>query len=279
MKSYLAAAVQMTSVSDVDKNLAQAEDLIQLAVNRGAELICLPENFSFLGDEAEKTRLSQEIAEKSEKFLITIAQRYQILLLGGGFPVPVENASNGNQGKMYNTALLIGREGEELARYQKMHLFDVNLPDGNTYQESATVLAGNELPPVYISEKYGNLGLSVCYDVRFPELYRHLSQLGANVLFVPAAFTAFTGKDHWQVLLQARAIENTSYVIAPAQVGMHTPRRQSHGHAMIVDPWGIVMADAGDRIGVAIAEIQPSRIDQIRRQMPSLQHRTFSCSS
>ena len=278
MKSYLAAAVQMTSVSDVDKNLAQAEDLIQLAVNRGAELVCLPENFSFLGDESEKTKLSTEIAEKSEKFLITIAQRYQILLLGGGFPVPVAS-NNGDQGKMYNTALLIGREGEELARYRKMHLFDVNLPDGNTYRESATVLAGSELPPVYVSEIYGGLGLSVCYDVRFPELYRHLSQLGANVLFVPAAFTAFTGKDHWQVLLQARAIENTSYVIAPAQVGMHTPRRQSHGHAMIVDPWGIVLADAGDRIGVAIAEIQPSRIDQIRRQMPSLQHRTFSCSS
>jgi len=277
MKSYLAAAVQMTSISDVDKNLAQAEDLIQLAVNRGAELVCLPENFSFLGDENEKARLSIEIAEKSEKFLIKIAQRYQILLLGGGFPVPVAD-NNGNQGRMYNTALLVGREGEELARYRKIHLFDVNLPDGNTYQESATVLAGTELPPVYFSEKYGNLGLSVCYDVRFPELYRHLSQLGANVLFVPAAFTAFTGKDHWQVLLQARAIENTSYVIAPAQVGMHTPRRQSHGHAMIVDPWGIVLDDAGDRIGVAIAEIQPSRIDQIRRQMPSLQHRTFSCS-
>jgi len=278
MKSYLAAAVQMTSVSDVDKNLAQAEDLIQLAVNRGAELVCLPENFSFLGDETEKTRLSTEIAEKSEKFLIKIAQRYQILLLGGGFPVPVVTPDNSSPIKMYNTALLIGREGEELARYRKMHLFDVNLPDGNTYQESATVLAGTESPPVYVSEKYGNLGLSVCYDVRFPELYRHLSQNGANVLFVPAAFTAFTGKDHWQVLLQARAIENTCYVIAPAQVGMHTPRRQSHGHAMIVDPWGIVLADAGDRIGVAIAEIQPSRLDQIRRQMPSLHHRTFSCS-
>jgi len=277
MKSYLAAAVQMTSVSDVDKNLAQAEDLIQLAVNRGAELVCLPENFSFLGDENEKTRRSQEIAQKSEKFLITIARRYQILLLGGGFPVPVPTPDNASAIKMYNTALLVGREGEELARYRKMHLFDVNLPDGNTYQESATVLAGTESPPVYSSEKYGNLGLSVCYDVRFPELYRYLSQNGANVLFVPAAFTAFTGKDHWQVLLQARAIENTSYVIAPAQVGMHTPRRQSHGHAMIVDPWGIVLADAGDRTGVAIAEIQPSRIDQIRRQMPCLQHRTFAC--
>jgi predicted amidohydrolase len=276
MKSYLAAAVQMTSIADVDKNLAQAEDLIQLAVNRGAELVCLPENFSFLGDESEKSRLAVEIAEKSEKFLITIAQRYQILLLGGGFPVPVANSNDGNAQKMYNTALLIGNAGEELARYRKMHLFDVNLPDGNTYQESATILAGNEAPPVYSSEKYGNLGLSVCYDVRFPELYRYLSRQGANILFVPAAFTAFTGKDHWQVLLQARAIENTSYVIAPAQVGNHTPRRQSHGHAMIIDPWGIVLADAGDRAGVAIAEIQPSRIDQIRRQMPCLQHRAFS---
>ena len=275
MKSYLAAAVQMTSVSNIDKNLAQAEDLIQLAVNRGAELVCLPENFSFLGDEVEKTKLATEIAEKSEKFLITIAQRYQILLLGGGFPVPVGESRQEPVEKMYNTALLIGREGEELARYRKMHLFDVNLPDGNIYHESATILAGSEAPPVYNSDKYGNLGLSVCYDVRFPELYRYLSKNGANVLFVPAAFTAFTGKDHWQVLLQARAIENTSYVIAPAQVGMHTPRRQSHGHAMIIDPWGLVLADAGDRPGVAIAEIQPSRIDHIRRQMPCLQHRTF----
>ena len=134
MKSYLAAAVQMTSVSDVDKNLAQAEDLIQLAVNRGAELVCLPENFPFLGDESEKIRLATEIAEKSEKFLITIAQRYQILLLGGGFPVPVSNASNGHAGKMYNTALLVGREGKELARYRKLHLLAVNLRDVNTFQ-------------------------------------------------------------------------------------------------------------------------------------------------
>ena len=277
MKSYLAAAVQMTSVSDVDKNLAQAEDLIQLAVNRGAELVCLPENFSFLGDEVEKTRLSTEIAEKSEKFLITIAQRYQILLLGGGFPVPVASPSNSSPIKMYNTAVLIGREGEELARYQKMHLFDVNLPDGNNYQESATVLAGTDLPPVYHSDKYGNLGLSVCYDVRFPEIYRHLSKNGANVLFVPAAFTAFTGKDHWQVLLQARAIENTCYVIAPAQVGMHTPRRQSHGHAMIIDPWGVILDCYKVGRGVASADIDPERLQKIRNTFPVLNHQRFSC--
>ncbi len=273
MKSYLAAAIQMTSVPRLDVNLAQAEDLIELAVNRGAELISLPENFSFMGDEAEKRRQAAEIGEQSEKFLQRMAQRYQVTILGGGFPVPAHD------GKFYNTALLVGPQGEELARYHKIHLFDVNLPDGNTYQESDSVVAGKNLPPVYRSETFGNLGLSVCYDVRFPELYRHLSQNGAEVLFVPAAFTAFTGKDHWQVLLQARAIENTCYVIAAAQVGTHHLRRQSHGHAMIVDPWGTILADAGGQApGVAIADIQPTRLEQVRRQMPSLQHISWSCT-
>jgi predicted amidohydrolase len=198
-----------------------------------------------------------------------MAQRYQITLLGGGFPVPTES------GQVYNTALLIGPSGEELVRYEKVHLFDVNLPDGNTYKESQTVLAGLNLPPIYPSKDFGNLGLSVCYDVRFPELYRHLSQMGAEVLTVPAAFTAYTGKDHWQVLLQARAIENTCYMIAPAQTGKHYGIRQSHGHAMIIDPWGIILADAGDKPGVAIAAIEPARLEQVRRQMPSLQHRVF----
>ncbi len=273
MKSYLAAALQMTSVPRLEANLLQAEDLIQLAVNRGAELISLPENFSFLGDEQAKLLQVAEIAEQSEKFLKRMAQRYQVTILGGGYPVPTEG------GKFYNTALLVGPQGEELARYHKIHLFDVNLPDGNTYQESDSVVAGKELPPVYRSETLGNLGLSVCYDVRFPELYRHLAQNGAEVLFVPAAFTAFTGKDHWQVLIQARAIENTCYVIAAAQVGTHHLRRQSHGHAMIVDPWGTILADAGHTPGAAIADIQPTRLEQVRRQMPSLQHVTWRCTA
>ncbi|MBD1851397.1 carbon-nitrogen hydrolase family protein [Leptolyngbya sp. FACHB-711] len=269
MKSYLAAAVQMNSQPDVEKNLAQAEDLIDLAVRQGAELICLPENFSFLGDEQVKIDQAETIAQRSEKFLKTMAQRYQITLLGGGFPVPSET------GKVYNTALLVGSSGEELSRYEKVHLFDVNLPDGNTYQESNTVLAGMRLPPVYPSKELGHLGLSVCYDVRFPELYRHLSQMGAEVLFVPAAFTAYTGKDHWQVLLQARAIENTCYVIAPAQTGKHNAMRQSHGHAVIIDPWGIILSDAGDQPGIALAVIEPTRLEQVRRQMPALNHRVF----
>jgi len=176
---------------------------------------------------------------------------------------------------VYNTVSLFGPEGTQLATYKKVHLFDVNLPDGNTYQESHTVLSGTELPPAYQSDTFGTLGLSVCYDVRFPELYRHLSKQGADVLLIPAAFTAFTGKDHWQVLLQARAIENTCYVIAPAQTGKHYARRQSHGHALIVDPWGTILADAGDKPGVAIAPIDPARVAQVRRQMPSLNHRVF----
>jgi predicted amidohydrolase len=269
MKPYLAAALQMNSRPDLEKNLAQAEDLIDLAVRQGAELVSLPENFSFLGDEVAKLAQAEHIASQSEKFLKTMAQRYQITLLGGGFPVPADTH------QVYNTALLVGPDGQELARYQKVHLFDVNLPDGNTYQESQTVLAGSELPSVYTSPDLGTLGLSVCYDVRFPELYRYLSHQGAEVLFVPAAFTAYTGKDHWQILLQARAIENTCYVIAPAQTGRHNTMRQSHGHAVIVDPWGLILADAGDKPGVAIAPIEPSRIEQVRRQMPSLKHRVF----
>jgi deaminated glutathione amidase len=271
MKSYLAAAIQMTSVPDLRKNLAQAEELIDLAVRQGAELVGLPENFSFMGEEKDKLTQASAIATETETFLKTIAQRYQVTILGGGFPVPV-----GSTGKVYNTALLIDPTGKELACYRKVHLFDVNVPDGNTYQESSTVMAGTELPPVYISEKLGSIGLSVCYDVRFPELYRHLSSKGVDVIFVPAAFTAFTGKDHWQVLLQARAIENTCYVIAPAQTGTHYARRQTHGHAMIIDPWGMILADAGEQAGVAIAEINPGRIEQVRRQMPSQQHRVFS---
>jgi deaminated glutathione amidase len=271
MKSYLAAAIQMMSQPDLDNNLVEAEELIELAVRRGAELIGLPENFAFMGAEAEKITKADEIALKAEKFLRTMARKFQVTLLGGGFPVPNEESKD----KAYNTALLIDPNGLELSRYQKIHLFDVNVPDGNTYRESTTVMAGKVLPPLYTSETLGQIGLSICYDVRFPELYRHLSRQGADILFIPAAFTAFTGKDHWKVLLQARAIENTCYVIAPAQTGNNYERRYTHGHAMIVDPWGVILSDAGEESGMAIAEINPIRLEQVRRQMPSLQHRVF----
>ncbi len=270
MNSYLAAAIQMTSVPDLQKNLAQAEEFIDLAVHKGAQLVGLPENFSFMGEEKDKLAQAEVIAKETQIFLKRMAQRYQVNIIGGGFPVPSDNID-----KVYNTASLIDSNGEELSSYRKAHLFDVNVPDGNTYRESSTVMAGKQLPSVYFSKKLGHIGLSVCYDVRFPELYRHMSKEGADVMIVPAAFTAFTGKDHWQILLQARAIENTCYIIAPAQTGIHYDRRQTHGHAMIIDPWGMILADAGEQPGVAIAEINPARIEQVRRQMPSLQHRVF----
>lgn len=270
MKPYLAAAIQMTSVPNLEENLAQAEKLIELAVAQGAILVGLPENFSFMGEVKDKLAQAEDIAFASQKFLKQMAQRFQITILGGGFPIPTDDKS-----KVYNASILVDPQGQEINYYQKIHLFDVNVPDGNSYRESSTVIPGKHLPSVYVSQELGNIGVSICYDLRFPELYRHIANKGGNIIFVPAAFTAFTGKDHWQVLLQARAIENTSYIIAPAQTGINYGQRQTYGHAMIIDPWGVILADAGDKPGVAIAQINPKRIEQVRAQIPSLKHRVF----
>lgn len=267
MTSFLAAALQLTSGSDPEANFAAAEELIELATRRGAELVGLPENFAFMGDDERRLELAPSLAERSQRFLVTMARRYQVTLMGGGYPVPAGDRLT------LNRADLVGKDGQLLARYDKIHLFDVDLPDGNTYRESATVQPGMELPPVVDAPGLCRIGLSICYDVRFPELYRHLAGSGAELVMIPAAFTAFTGKDHWQVLLQARAIENTVYVLAPAQTGLHYGRRQSHGHAMVIDPWGTVLADAGIAPGLAVAPIDPQHGQRVRAVMPSLQHR------
>ena len=268
MSDFLAAAVQLTSTSDPESNFAAAEEQIELAARRGADLVGLPENFAFMGDDATRLDQAPALAESCSRFLVTMARRYQVVILGGGFPVPSGDGLN-----TFNRAELVGRDGQLMARYDKIHLFDVDLPDGIPYRESTTVTPGRECPPVVDIPGLGKLGLSICYDVRFPELYRHLVGAGAEVLMIPAAFTAYTGKDHWQVLLQARAIENTAYVIAPAQTGVHDGRRQTHGHAMVIDPWGTVMADAGVVPGAAIAPVNTNHLQRIRGQMPSLQHR------
>ncbi len=268
MTDFLAAALQLTSTSQPEVNFSAAEEQIELASRRGAELIGLPENFAFMGDDHKRLELSTSLAEQCSRFLVTMARRYQVVLLGGGFPVPV-----GDGQRTLNRSELVGRDGQLLARYDKIHLFDVDLPEGNTYRESATFVSGEKLPPVVEVPGLCKVGLSICYDVRFPELYRHLVDEGAELLMIPAAFTAFTGKDHWQVLLQSRAIENTAYVVAPAQTGLHYGRRQSHGHAMVIDPWGTVLADAGVLQGAAIAPADASHVCRIREQMPSLKHR------
>lgn len=267
MSSFLAAALQLTSTSDPDANFSAAEELIELAARRGAELVGLPENFAFMGDDQQRIALAPSLAERCSQFLVRMARRYQVTLLGGGFPVPAgENLT-------FNRSELVGVEGQLLARYDKIHLFDVDIPDGVAYRESATVQPGQDLPPVVDVPGLCRIGLSICYDVRFPELYRHLAGAGAELLMVPAAFTAYTGKDHWQVLLQSRAIENTAYVLAPAQTGLHYGRRQTHGHALVIDPWGTVLADAGTAPGLAMAPIDTAHGERIRAQMPSLQHR------
>ncbi len=268
MTDFLAAALQLTSTSKPEVNFSVAEEQIELASRRGADLVGLPENFAFMGDDEQRLEISSSLAEQCSNFLVTMARRYQVVLLGGGFPVPI-----GDGRHTLNRSELVGRDGQLLARYDKLHLFDVDLPDGNTYRESATITPGQELPPVVDVPGLCRVGLSICYDVRFPELYRYLVNKGAELLMIPAAFTAFTGKDHWQVLLQARAIENTAYVVAPAQTGLHYGRRQSHGHAMVIDPWGTVLADAGVQQGAAIAPADIGHVGRIREQMPSLKHR------
>ncbi len=270
MTDFLAAALQLTSTSNIEANFAAAEEQIELAARRGADFIGLPENFAFIGEDKQRIKLASSLAEKCNKFLVTMARRYQIVLLGGGFPVPYESST-----RTLNRAELIGRDGQLLGRYDKIHLFDVDLPDGNKYRESETIVSGKKLPSVIDVPGLCKVGLSICYDVRFPELYRYLVDQGAELLLIPAAFTAFTGKDHWQILLQARAIENTSYVLAPAQTGLHYKRRQSHGHAMVIDPWGTVLADAGVLEGAAIAPVDTNRVKGVRDQMPSINHRNL----
>ena len=268
MSDFLAAALQLTSTTDPASNFAAAEEQIDLAARRGAELIALPENFAFMGDDAQRLDLAPALSEQASRFLVTMARRYQVVVLGGGFPVPV-----GDGQRHFQRSQLVGRDGQILASYDKIHLFDVDLPDGSSYRESASFSPGTYPPPVVDVPGLCPVGLSICYDLRFPELYRYLVGAGAELLMIPAAFTAFTGKDHWQVLLQSRAIENTAYVLAPAQTGVHYMRRQSHGHSMVVDPWGTVLSDAGVAPGAAIAPVDPSHLQRIRGQMPSLKHR------
>lgn len=269
METYRAAAIQMNSQPDFDHNLEQAYELIKRAAGQGVRLVGLPENFTFLGDLNTRLEQAEEIAERTPEFLKDAANEFNIYLLGGSHQVPAEN------GKIYNRSLLVGPDGNILARYNKIHLFDVDLPDGESYHESDYVESGKNRPVVSRTKEIGNIGLSICYDLRFPELYRSLIERQAELLCVPSAFTATTGRDHWQPLLQARAIENTAYVFAPAQTGTHGKNRKTHGHSLIIDPWGNILADGGEGIGVAIAEINPERLKEVRERIPSLEHRSM----
>ena len=265
---FLAAAVQMTSGPDVAANEARAVSLIEQAADRGAKLIGLPEMFEHIGPAAEKLSFAGTLeANRTIRTMCTTCTKRPIWVLAGSV------AELAPDGRIYNTSALISPQGEIVARYRKLHLFDVDIPDGVRYRESEQVAPGDAIAPA--ADVLGvKVGMTVCYDLRFPELYR---KLGADLICVPAAFTAYTGRAHWEVLLRARAIENQAYVFAPAQVGRIGPakdNRFAYGHACIVDPWGEVVADAGgDGEGIALAPIDPARLAQVRRDLPALKHR------
>jgi deaminated glutathione amidase len=261
----VAAAVQMTSTADVEANLAAAERLVDEAARRGATFVGLPENFAFLRSEGQPVPAPQPLDGPWVQRMSGLARRRGLTLLLGSLPERIDGDT-----RVYNTSVLLGPDGATLAVYRKIHLFDIDLPGLEHLKESRAVRPGSET--VVARAPFGPLGLSICYDVRFPELYRVLTAAGARVLAVPSAFTDRTGRDHWEVLLRARAIENLAYVFAPAQVGAHGKGRASHGHAMIVDPWGRIVAEVAAGEGLAVAELDFDAQDTIRRELPALGH-------
>ena len=269
MQTVSTAAIQMNSQPNLDYNLNRAYKWISEAAGLGAEFIVLPENFAFLGNEKERLRQAETIAKKSAKSLSVWAEEFGVFLLAGGYPYPA------GDNKVYNRAEVYNPNGEVISRYDKVHLFDVDLSDQEQYRESDMVKPGSNKTVVCEINHSFRAGLSICYDIRFPELYRKLVTEGANLLTIPAAFTKPTGEAHWEVLLRARAIENTSYVIAPAQTGLHGDKRKTYGHAMIIDPWGNILADAGTKPGVVTAELDTEVIEEVRRKIPSLKHRVM----
>lgn len=271
------AALQMSSQSDVSRNLERVDALVTRAAAAGAGLVLLPENFAYFGDEKGKRSVAEPILDTAGDgdgpvvaSLRTLARRHAITLVGGGMP-----ERSDDRDRPFNTCAVFGPDGRTLARYRKIHLFDVELGDGGSYRESASTCAGEE--PVVVSVRgEGGLvvGLSVCYDVRFPELYRRLVELGAQLLVVPAAFTLATGKDHWSVLLRARAIEDQAYVLAAAQWGRHG-ERFTYGKSCLVDPWGEVVAQASEGEGVVVGDVDPAYLEAVRRKLPALAHRVL----
>jgi deaminated glutathione amidase len=265
------AAGQLCSNENVADNLTRARTLVKGAAHAGAQLVGLPENFAYLGsDRDHKLAIAEEVDDAAGGPILTAmretAREAGVWLLLGGFPEKVPHPE-----RIGNTSLLLDPEGVIRARYRKMHLFDVDVPGGQRFRESDSIAAGEEV--VVASTPWGGLGLTICYDLRFPELYRQLARDGARIIAVPAAFTRETGKDHWHVLLRARAIENQTFVFAPAQYGFHGGKRASYGHALVVDPWGVVLAECGDREGFALAELDFDQQDTIRRNLPCLTHR------
>ncbi len=265
------AAIQMASGPSVAANLSEAERLIEVAANQGAKLVVLPEYFAIMGmKETDKVAVrEQEGKGPIQDFLSKIAKDHGIWLIGGSVPM-VSNFPN----KVRNSCLVYDDKGKQVARYDKIHLFGLDLGNEH-YHEENTIESGNAIQVV--DTPFGKIGLSICYDLRFPELYRAMGEV--NIIVIPAAFTETTGKAHWETLVRARAIENLSYVIAAAQGGYHLSGRETHGNSMIVDPWGVILDRLPRGSGVVIATMNPQYQTSLRKSLPALKHRTIKVVS
>jgi nitrilase len=263
------AAIQMVSAPDVETNIKSAERLIAEAAAAGARLAALPENFYIIGrHEGDKVKLREPDGKGPiQQFLADAARRHKLWIVGGTAPIEI-----GKEDRILSACLVFDDSGKRVARYDKMHLFRFDGGGEERYDESRTLEPGSRA--VALNSPFGRLALSVCYDVRFPELYRGLGEF--DVMFVPSAFTVPTGRDHWEVLLRARAIENQAYVIAPAQGGLHASGRRTYGHTMIVDPWGAVLAVRPEGEGVVLADIDLDKLREVRASLPALLNRRLN---
>lgn len=261
------AAVQMTSTTDVDANVAEAIRLVGDAAKGGARLAVLPENFALMASNRAQLLAAGEPYGTGpiQQAIAHAARAHGIWIVAGTIPVQT------TEERVRAACIVYDEQGDPVARYDKIHLFDVVLRDGESHFESRVTEAGEDV--VVVDTPVGRLGLSVCYDLRFPELYRLLLDRGAELFAIPSAFTAFTGRAHWDSLVRARAIENLVYVVAAAQVGQHAKGRETYGHSMVVDPWGVVLAHRDQGTGIASAEIDLERIAELRAQLPSTEHR------
>lgn len=269
--SFVAACLQVNAGNNLDENIEVALDLIRRAAEAGANLVLMPENVTMM-EWGRKAILAQAATEQEHRGLAAFresAQQHNIWLHCGSLSVSLPD------GRVANRTYVLGPDGEVRATYDKIHMFDVDLGNGERYAESSTFAPGSKA--VLAELPWGKLGLTICYDLRFPALYRTLAQAGAKFITVPAAFTQVTGEAHWHTLLKARAIETGSYVLAPAQTGTHPADRKTYGHAMIIDPWGKIIEVAGTDVGFIRTEIDVGLVDRVRKKMPSLSHdRDFS---
>jgi deaminated glutathione amidase len=267
------AAIQMASGPNVKANLAEAEKLIKIAVQQEAELVVLPENFAIMGmAETDKVKIAEDLGSGLlQDFLKAQAIKNNIWLVGGTIPLRSEEA-----GKAYASCLLINPQGEQVGRYDKIHLFDVTIEASNeSYTESETVSAGKDI--VVVDTPFGRLGLAVCYDLRFPELFRAMVEQKMEICALPSAFTSLTGRVHWESLLRSRAIENLTFMVAADQGGYHVGGRETHGDSMIVDPWGQVLNRLPHGTGVVVADIDIGKLEHTRKMFPVLEHKRFQC--